>query len=208
MAELVKNLPAMWETWVPSLGWEHPLEKGKAPHSNILAWRIPENYWRRERVPTPPVFLGFPGGSAGKESARSAGELGSIPGLGRSPGEGNGSPLQYSGLENPMDSPQGGRESDTTERLLSLLRCPGKQWGPTRSSGHLGPEEACFPHWSEQQGLRPGMLAGSLSGHILPFSGGAPCPDGHQSWPSGRAWELRRPRPGSGGELCWVTRWS
>ena len=41
MAELVKNLPAMWETWVRSLGWEDPLEKGKATHSSILAWRIP-----------------------------------------------------------------------------------------------------------------------------------------------------------------------
>ena len=46
---------------------------------------------------------GFPGGSAGKESARNAGDLGSIPGLGRSPGEGNSYVLQYSGLENSMD---------------------------------------------------------------------------------------------------------
>ena len=46
---------------------------------------------------------GFPGGSKGKASARNAGDLGSIPGLGRSPGEGNGNPLQYSCLENPMD---------------------------------------------------------------------------------------------------------
>ena len=46
---------------------------------------------------------GFPGGSAGKESACNAGDLGSIPGLGRSPGERKGSPLQYSGLENSMD---------------------------------------------------------------------------------------------------------
>ena len=38
---LVKNPPAMQETWVRSLGWEDPLEKGKATHSNILAWRIP-----------------------------------------------------------------------------------------------------------------------------------------------------------------------
>ena len=45
----------------------------------------------------------FPGGSAGKESAFNAGDLGSIPGLERSPGEGNGYPLQYSGLENSMD---------------------------------------------------------------------------------------------------------
>ena len=41
VAQLVKNPPAMWETWVPSLGWEDSLEKGKATHSSILAWRIP-----------------------------------------------------------------------------------------------------------------------------------------------------------------------
>ena len=40
VAQLVKNLPAMQETWVQSLGWEDPLEKGKAAHSSILAWRI------------------------------------------------------------------------------------------------------------------------------------------------------------------------
>ena len=47
--------------------------------------------------------MGFPGGSEGKESACNPGDLGSIPGSGRSPGEGNGNPLQYSCLENPMD---------------------------------------------------------------------------------------------------------
>ena len=47
--------------------------------------------------------MGFPGGSVDKESARHVGDLGSIPGSGRSPGEGNGNPLQYSCLENPMD---------------------------------------------------------------------------------------------------------
>ena len=41
MAQLVKNLPAMWETWVQSLGWEDSPEKGKVTHSSILAWRIP-----------------------------------------------------------------------------------------------------------------------------------------------------------------------
>ena len=46
---------------------------------------------------------GFPGGSNGKRIACNAGDLGLIPGLGRSPGEGDGYPLQYSGLENPMD---------------------------------------------------------------------------------------------------------
>ena len=61
--------------------------------------------------------MGFPGGSAGKESACNAGDLGSIPGLGRSPGEGKGCPLQYSGLENSVGSPWGRKELDTTERL-------------------------------------------------------------------------------------------
>ena len=41
VAQLVKNLPAMWETRVRSLGWEDPLENGKSTHSSILAWRIP-----------------------------------------------------------------------------------------------------------------------------------------------------------------------
>ena len=41
MAQTVKNLPAIWETWVQSLGWEDALEKGMATHSSILAWRIP-----------------------------------------------------------------------------------------------------------------------------------------------------------------------
>ena len=41
VAQLVKNPPAMQETWVQSLGWEDPLEKGKAAHSSVLAWRIP-----------------------------------------------------------------------------------------------------------------------------------------------------------------------
>ena len=45
VAQLVKNLPAMWETWVQSLGQEDPLEKGMGTHSSILAWRIP---WTEE----------------------------------------------------------------------------------------------------------------------------------------------------------------
>ena len=79
---MVKNPPAMQETPVQVLGQEDP--------------------WRRDRLPTP-VFLGFPGGSAGKESACNTGDLGSIPGLGRSSGEGKGYPLQYPGLENSTD---------------------------------------------------------------------------------------------------------
>ena len=58
--------------------------------------------WRRDRLPFP-VFLDFSCGSTGKESACNVGDLGLIPGLGRSPGEGKGYLLQYSGLENSMD---------------------------------------------------------------------------------------------------------
>ena len=72
VAQLVENPPAMQETLVQFLG------------SKIC--------WRRDRLPTP-AFLAFPGGLAGKESACNAGDLGSVPGLGRSPGEGNSYPL-------------------------------------------------------------------------------------------------------------------
>ena len=89
VAQLVKNPPAMQETWVQSLGWEDLLGKGKATHSSIVAWRIS---WT--------VFWGFPGGSDSKESANNVGDLGSTPGLGRSPEGGHGNPLQYSCLEN------------------------------------------------------------------------------------------------------------
>ena len=61
------------------------------------------------------IFGPYSCGSAGKESACNSGDLGSVPGLGRSPGEGNGHPLQYSGLENSMDSPWGHKALDTTE---------------------------------------------------------------------------------------------
>ena len=74
-------------------------------------------------------WWGFPCGSDSKASAYNAGDLGLIPGWGRSSGEGNGNPLQYSCLENPMDrgawwatySPWGCNESDTTERFHLVL---------------------------------------------------------------------------------------
>ena len=72
----------MQETPVQFLGREDPLEKWEATHSNILGLSL---------------------GSAGKESACNMGDLGSIPGLGRFPGEGKAYPLWYSGLENSMD---------------------------------------------------------------------------------------------------------
>ena len=98
--ETVKNLPAMWETWV----WASLIAQ--------LVKNLPEMQetpvrslgrkilWRRNRLPTP-VFLGFPVDPDGKESACNEGHLGSIPGLGRSPGGQQGNLLQYSCLENP-----------------------------------------------------------------------------------------------------------
>ena len=62
MAQLVKNLPAMWETWVRSLGWEDPVEKGKATHSSSLAWRIPwtvSPWGRKESDTTERLSLHF-----------------------------------------------------------------------------------------------------------------------------------------------------
>ena len=87
--------------------------------------------WRKHRLPTP-VFLGIPCSSAGKKSTCNVGDLGSIPGLGRSPGEGKGYPLQYSGLENSMDCiVHGGyKELDTTEPLsLHLSSIMGFPYG-------------------------------------------------------------------------------
>ena len=113
VAQRIKRLPAMQEIQIQSLGWEDPLEKEMATHSSILAWRIP---WTEE-----PGGLQSTGVTKsrtrlndftftfnfrwlrGKESACNAGDPGSIPASGRSPGEGNGNPLQYSCLENSMD---------------------------------------------------------------------------------------------------------
>ena len=73
-----------------------------------LSTKIP---WRRDRLPAP-VFMGFPRGSDGKEAACNVGDLGSIPGLGRSPQGGHENPLQHSCLENPWTEEPG--------RLLSI----------------------------------------------------------------------------------------
>ena len=81
-----------------------------------------------EKIATSGILVGFPGGSEGKASACSAGDLGSIPGSGRSPGEGNGILLQYSCLENSMDRNLVGysswcrKELDMTERLTLSLK--------------------------------------------------------------------------------------
>ena len=68
----------------------------------LKVYSLNQIHWRRDKLPIP-VFLGFPCGSAGKESACNAIDLGLIPGLGKSPGEGRGYPPHYSGLEDSMD---------------------------------------------------------------------------------------------------------
>ena len=68
----------------------------------LVQFLVKKICWRRDRLPTA-VFLGFPCGSAGEEFTCNAGDLGLIPGLGRSLGEGKSYPLQYSGLDNSLD---------------------------------------------------------------------------------------------------------
>ena len=84
--------------------------------------------WKKGIIIPSCGILGFPGGSDSEESACNSGDLCSIPGSGRSPGEGNGHPLQYSRLENSMDrgawlgySSWGCKELDVTERLTFSL---------------------------------------------------------------------------------------
>ena len=139
------------------------------------------------------VLVGFPGGLDGKESACKAGDVGSLSGLGRSPGEGNGNPLQYSGLENPTDREAWrttvysvAKESDTTGRLNNnnpLPLTPKPQhlcWLPSSSDtgtkGHVSslcptylralPQMAALHNWA---GGDPPDHQGCLhTGLILP----------------------------------------
>ena len=102
MAQLVKNPPAMQETWVQSLGWENPLEKVKKgyplQHScleNSMDCKV--HGVAKPQLSTTSLVAQM------VASLYNVGDLGSILGSGRFPGEGNGKPLQYSCLENPMD---------------------------------------------------------------------------------------------------------
>ena len=117
IAQLVQNLPAMQ---VPVLGWEDS-------NPRFQSW-VGKIWWRRDRLPTP-VFLSLSYSSAGKEPACSVGDLGSILGLGRSPAEGKGNSLQYSGLGNSMDCIVHGVTKSQTQlsdfRFTSLL-CQGR----------------------------------------------------------------------------------
>ena len=109
IAQFIKNPPAMQETPVRFLGQEDPLEKGKSYSlqysglENSLDSTVHGVTNSRAGLSNFHFHLGFPGGSDGRASACNAGDPGSIPGLGRCPGEGNSNPLQYSCLENPMD---------------------------------------------------------------------------------------------------------
>ena len=117
--------------------------------------------WRRDRLPTP-VFLGFPGGSDGKEFTCNTGNLGSIPVLGRSPGEGNGHSLQYSCLENLQGqrslegySSWGHKELDMTEWLRTaqcrVVRSRERESRKVaaRGSGQTVMGYYCFTKWKE-----------------------------------------------------------
>ena len=134
VAQMLKNLPVMQETWVWSLGWEDPLERGKATtpvfwHGEFYglcsSWgcrvgydfhfsSVTKNYifTSSQTKEKRGICLGI---SVSKESSCSAEDLGSIPGSGRSPGEGNGNPLHYSCLENSMDRQWGHKELDMTD---------------------------------------------------------------------------------------------
>ena len=111
---------------------QHPVRVARCPHwgrkiQAQIEWLLDTRGYKRTLVDLPawairrkPLSKHLDN-SVGKESARSTGDVDSIPGLGRSLVEGEGYPLQYSGLENSMDSPWGRKESDTTEQLsLSL----------------------------------------------------------------------------------------
>ena len=128
---------------------------------------------------------GFSGGSSGKESACNVGDPGSISGLERSPGEGNGYPLQYSCLENPMDrgacglySPWGRKELDTTEQItlsLSLGWTPldllmGWIWGMEErqecldwgSDGWCCPQRQAVWAWGRSRSHRPPAVSRAI----------------------------------------------
>ena len=112
-------------------------------------------------LPTP-LFLDFPCGSDGKESDSGVGDLGLIPGLGRSTGEGIGYTLQYSAGEfHGLHSPWGRKESDTTERLSPSLWVSGLSC--TRGSSKSAESPNCLlPSARKQESLRQSSLSRDL----------------------------------------------
>ena len=156
----------------------------------------PKRQWLQERKV--PFSVSFPGGSGGKASACSAGDPGSIPGSGRSPGEGNGNPLQYSCLENPMDrsvvgySPPGCKELDT--RLSDFTFFSHLEaWtesgallhvvlGVSLPSGRSGPDTCVCMDPCQLQASLPLAAGEAGKGHLL----------GWRGWRSGRWGQLAR----------------
>ena len=147
MAQLVKNLPAMWKTWIQSLGWEDPLEKGKATHSSILAWRIPwtlvfgvaKSGTRLSDFHFPFVrvslYQDFPAGSDGKIVCLQCRRPRFDPWVGKIPWRRKWQPTpvflpgKFHGQRSLVGySPWGRKESDTTEQLhFHSLTVPGRE---------------------------------------------------------------------------------
>ena len=123
--------------------------------------------------------MGFPGGSEDKAFACSAGDPGSIPGLGRSPGEGNSNPLQYSCLENPMDREEpGGLQSMGSQRV-------GHDWATSLTFLHFREARWSYHIHTSRTGIQahvcviPEPVTGSSRLHFQP---GLVPPIGHRWW--------------------------
>ena len=109
VTHMVKNPPTMRETWIRSLGWEDPLEKGTVTHSSILTWRIPRTVspWGPKESDTTErlsllLSLQYYQVALVVKNPPASADLGLIPGLRRALEGGNGTPLQCPCLENPM----------------------------------------------------------------------------------------------------------
>ena len=116
---------------------EHPLDQRARTHSASPCWRAQGSpQWF---LPAAQQWPGFSGGSVGKESTFSAGDAGLIPGLGRSPGDENGNPLQYSWLQNPMNREAWWASNHGVEQSWKPhnLNTHAKTLFPNRSHLHL-----------------------------------------------------------------------
>ena len=195
VAQMAKNLPAMQDTRVWSLGQEQPLEKGITTYSSILAWGTPwtEKPGRLQSVGFSSkhylfiLCFGLPWWLSGKESICNAGDPCLISGSGRAPGGGHGNPLQYSCLENPMDegglvgySPWGCKESDTTEATEHTC-CPLSLWCHQTIPSSVIPFSS-YPQSLSASGSFPGVGFTS-SGQSVGASASAPVlPVNIQGW--------------------------
>ena len=142
------------------------------PQVDSWIWKI---CWRRDRLPTP-VLLSFPCGAAGKESTCSAEDLGLLPELGRSPGEGKGYPLQYSDLENSMDCIVHGvakswtrtEQLSLSHRWLSGIESVFADAGDTADTGSI-PRSARFPGEGNGNPLQYSCLGNPMDRGLQPM---------------------------------------